>query len=377
MEVIFVQSLTLIGLFLSMVFFTLLPVKLVRNTPVKTADVLAGKYETLISLANCLSGGVFLATFFIGLLPEVRQDMNSILDEAHVKSTLPVTEVVVLFGFFLAMFIEQIALTFKSDGHCEHGIGETDSGPVIDSFGANRRQCSPPDDDSNAAKKHLATRVCTSIPEEQDDDEDVDYNDDDDDGICIVGAVNEGYANSISNASKPLAHGHGHSHGVEDLLQSSSGLRFAILLLSLGVHSLFEGMALGLQTEVHTLLNLFLGVWIHECLIAFALGFSMAKLQLSTCRLCQIAVLFSSMIPVGQIIGIAIGCSESWTNRILNTFLQAIAAGTFIQITFLDIIPEGLGVHHKQNQILKVFLLFIGFLAIAVITFLVQMHQDA
>ena len=71
--------------------------------------------------------------------------------------------------------------------------------------------------------------------------------------------------------------GHGHSH-VSSLIENESSLRSIILFLALSVHSIFEGMALGLQETPSKALNLFIAIVLHECLVAFAMGISLACL---------------------------------------------------------------------------------------------------
>lgn len=376
MDIQVVQSLTLVGLFLSMVLFVMLPFKLVGKDHM-IVSTLPSKYDKIISLANCLSGGVFLATFFVGLLPEVRREMNIILKDAQITSSMPITEVVVLFGFFLAMFVEQCALTVKEKEKDNKNVIEKDE--VLH----HRRIRKIP---SNGVQFELPLDENTALVSSND--EDLDAGDLFGDEVLMdereASHKMHHYSAPVFNSRKCQSsqlssnhiESHGHSHDVDALLQSSSTLRFVILVMSLGVHSLFEGMALGLQTEIHTLLNLFVGVWLHECLIAFALGFSLLKLNLSLCRSWQIAVLFSSLIPFGQFIGIIIGNSKSWMNHIASTVLQAVAAGTFIQVTFLDIIPEGIGIIDNYKM-LKVLLLFLGFLSIVAVTALVTLQGSS
>ena len=45
-----------------------------------------------------------------------------------------------------------------------------------------------------------------------------------------------------------------------------------IFLLALGVHSLFEGMAVGLQTQKEKVLEFSVAVLVHELVMAFSFG---------------------------------------------------------------------------------------------------------
>ena len=119
--------------------------------------------------------------------------------------------------------------------------------------------------------------------------------------------------------------GHGHSHSVD--LTSGFSLRAAIMLLALSIHSLFEGMAVGLQDDLGKLINLFISVLAHECLVCFAVGISLAKQNARMGILIKLSLLFCSMIPVGMLIGMGIGEFHNFGGNLASAIIQAIAAG--------------------------------------------------
>ncbi|KAL1230379.1 Zinc transporter ZIP3 [Trichinella spiralis] len=62
---------------------------------------------TLCSL-SCFNGGVFLATCFLHLLPEVREDLLVIKRLFNWDSDYPLAELISCLGFFLVFFIEEM-----------------------------------------------------------------------------------------------------------------------------------------------------------------------------------------------------------------------------------------------------------------------------
>ncbi|TKS75229.1 Zinc transporter ZIP3 [Collichthys lucidus] len=68
------------------------------------------------------------------------------------------------------------------------------------------------------------------------------------------------------------SHGHQHGHFSPAELAGAGPLRLASLVLALSAHSVFEGLALGLQEDGAKLGSLFLGVAVHQTLAAVALG---------------------------------------------------------------------------------------------------------
>ena len=61
-----------------------------------------------------------------------------------------------------------------------------------------------------------------------------------------------------------------HSHEVD--IFNHSALRSVLLIIALTFHSLFEGLAIGLQTELGELMSIFIAVVVHKAVMAFSLG---------------------------------------------------------------------------------------------------------
>ena len=61
-----------------------------------------------------------------------------------------------------------------------------------------------------------------------------------------------------------------HSHDVD--IFNHSALRSVLLIIALTFHSLFEGLAIGLQTELGELMSIFIAVVVHKAVMAFSLG---------------------------------------------------------------------------------------------------------
>ena len=125
-----------------------------------------------------------------------------------------------------------------------------------------------------------------------------------------------------------------------------------------------SGLAIGLQQDLGSLINLFLAVIAHKGVMAFSLGLTLAQANLQTKRFVMSSLVFSSASPIGMAIGIGLSDLEkSLSVAIANATLQGIAGGTFIYITFFEILP------HEFNQpkyrMIKCFFLLFGFTIIA------------
>ena len=167
-------------------------------------------------------------------------------------------------------------------------------------------------------------------------------------------------SHSHSHATESHSHQHGHSHGLDMVTAGqSSGLRCVLLLAALSCHSLFEGVAVGLQDSIPRLVNLYIGVLIHEALVAFAIGVSLARQPLRRALVLQLGVVFSLMIPVGMAIGLGIGEAHGLKAAAASVVLQGLAAGTFVYVVFLEVIP--VEINATKDKALRVLLMLVGF----------------
>lgn len=147
-------------------------------------------------------------------------------------------------------------------------------------------------------------------------------------------------------------------------------LRTVVLVLALSVHGLFEGIAVGLQTDFPRLMHLFVAVLAHEVLVTFSVGVSLVRQRMRLRSVLQIAALFCLMIPVGMAIGVAVGESHSFAGVLASALLQGIAAGTFLYVIFLESLPVELAA--AEDGLLKVLLLALGCGFVAALRFVVH-----
>jgi zinc transporter 1/2/3 len=66
-------------------------------------------------------------------------------------------------------------------------------------------------------------------------------------------------------------------------------------------------MALGLIKEYTRAMHLFIGIILHECIVAVALGLNSFRTQRSGDSVTKFALLFSSTVPIGIVIGVIVG----------------------------------------------------------------------
>ncbi|NXQ22796.1 S39A3 protein, partial [Peucedramus taeniatus] len=303
MRLVVAKLLCLLGMCVLVLAGALLPVRLLEAEHEK-----APRSRRLLALWNSFGGGVFLATCFNALLPAVRGKLDEVLRQNNVTTDYPVAETIMMVGFFLSVFVDQLLLSLQK---------EKPSFIDLETFNAG----SDAGSDSEYESPFLGSPR----------------------GRALYGE---------------------HSHGLQLPELARCGPRRLLgLVFALCTHSIFEGLALGLQEDGGRVVSLFLGVAVHETLVAVALGISMAKASLALRDAAKLAVAVCLMIPLGIGVGMGIESSRSAAGGIASLLLQGLAGGTFLFVTFFEILAKEL--EDKSHRLLKVLCLVLGYAALA------------
>lgn len=150
---------------------------------------------------------------------------------------------------------------------------------------------------------------------------------------------------------------------------SQSALRAFILVFSLSLHSVFEGLAVGLLEEGKEVLEICLALMIHKSIISFSLAFKLTQGRLRRSVVVGCLLLFAVMSPLG--IGLGMGLTEtkaSPQHQLARSTLEGLATGTFLYITFMEILPHELS--SSRNRIPKVAMLLVGFAVVTAVLFI-------
>ncbi|XP_069734666.1 zinc transporter ZIP1 isoform X2 [Phaenicophaeus curvirostris] len=145
-------------------------------------------------------------------------------------------------------------------------------------------------------------------------------------------------------------------------------VRAALLVLALALHSVLEGLALGLQEADGAVLRVCLALLLHKCAVAFSLALKLLRARLRPRAVAACLALFAMMSPLGVGLGTAVAAGAGPRQRLCRGVLEGLASGTFLYITFLEILPQELGV--PQHRVPKVILLLAGFALVTAILFI-------
>jgi zinc transporter 1/2/3 len=295
--------------------------------------------NTFLSCVTCFGGGIFLGACLIDLLPEVIYHINMTIKtefdyDNQTSKRYPIAELLIGCGFFLVLFIEQTILSFHSVPT------QTNKKPTI--------ILSHEDDETSFAN----------------------VNDQD----------------PLMTRSSTMEHRFDISEHKDDLMTSQNRVlltRNFILILSLIIHSVFEGIALGANKEYKSLLELFLAIIIHKSIIVFSVGLKL--MYLTNKRVAYFSCfLLSIATPIGILFVVSVQelLPENRTAKIVHEVLRAFACGTFFYITFFDVLPHELNISSQHRhfsssisnryRLLRVVCIFIGFSFIAMLSFVMK-----
>uniref|UniRef100_UPI0037E839D4 zinc transporter ZIP1 n=1 Tax=Semicossyphus pulcher TaxID=241346 RepID=UPI0037E839D4 len=262
--------------------------------------------RTVLSLISCFAGGVFLAACLLDIIPTYLSDISDELAARSVETNFPLPEFIMASGFFAVLILERIVL------NCQGMSGaQEERAPLIQ-------------DNRNG-------------------------------------------------------HGHGPDPAADPELESSnqhvhvdfhahSPFRSFMLFLSLSVHSVFEGLAIGLQRTDSKVLEICVAILIHKSIIVFSLSVKLVQSAVPPMWVAAYIGVFAMMSPIGIAIGISVMEAGLAAGALIQAILEGLSAGTFVYITFMEILPHEL--NSPGRQLIKVLFILLGFSVMATLTFL-------
>ncbi|XP_066486980.1 zinc transporter ZIP2-like [Tiliqua scincoides] len=163
-------------------------------------------------------------------------------------------------------------------------------------------------------------------------------------------------------------HSHGDHESHDDHKsgpESHSSFWAFVLFISLSFHSVFEGLAIGVQKEEVAAIQFCLAVLIHKAIVVFSLAMKLVQSETDARWRLLYLVVFALMSPAGIGVGIGVSLSNGNGSSLAQAVLEGVAAGTFLYVTFLEILPYELRSH--ESLLAKLFFIGLGFSVMAII----------
>ncbi|XP_052866751.1 zinc transporter ZIP3 [Anopheles cruzii] len=279
------------------------------------------RYPRLLSFLLCFGAGVLLATAIVHMLPEIRSSLGQY------------AEIVFCGGFFFMYSIDELLHACGIGSH-EHGEG---SAQAVRNRSASRRYSVDSESDAastasggrsygtNDVTESLLKNQQRSISESQLAPDE-----------RVENANLRSVLTSTSSSSLVAVRDRPPTTASEVQLTGVFGL-----LLALSLHSLLEGLAIGVQNSAAKVLLLLGAVSAHKFVVGFALGVELSTY--GTRQRCS-HILQVLTFSLGSVAGIGMGMgldglNEALTNVVMPV-LQGLAGGTLLYVTVSEVLPR-------------------------------------
>jgi len=327
--------------------------------------------KNIVGAVLCIGGGVLLSTVFIHMLVEVRESMERAKELGVIPMELeyPLAELIICLGFLFILMVE--AVVHKWCGGHGHGHGEAFSTDTPQQFllkipevpGSRSPYHNPAfiDDSSRGEKEAMEEKQNTGLSSHRSNEM-----------LLTIGNSYSKPSNSYNLATDSLAIQKTPSKTKQarysrDLLTS---VREVMMVMALSVHSLFEGLAVGLEDSSGGVWQLFLAIAIHSIAIVFCIGTDMVNNGANQARIIFSMVVLSLVTPIGVLVGILLNLDahvQTGGDMLLMGVLQGLASGTLLYITFFEVLSrEKLGRYGMSGLVGALFIL-LGFSLMAAV----------
>ncbi|WKX90019.1 hypothetical protein Q1695_009114 [Nippostrongylus brasiliensis] len=293
-------------MFLTTAIAGFIPLKLLRFLDKKHGD--NKKHSKWLSLLSCFSGGVFMGTCFLDIIPHINENYEDFKVLSGTNFEFPLPQFFTCIGFFLVYLIEEICIkVFAMKHDHSHGGGQVEKAtPAVHKDSLNLRN------------------------------------------LVMEETANYAVAESSEGS----------------LLKS---LTFAV---AMSFHSILEGFALGVQNTTARIVTLFISLILHKGVEAFSVGLQISKGNSNKLKaVVATIIVYALMTPLGSGLGTLLQLSN--ISRLHKDgavlILESLAAGTFIYVTFLEVLAQEKDNEH--NSLKQLLAIFIGFAVIAALQF--------
>ncbi|CAG9532776.1 unnamed protein product [Cercopithifilaria johnstoni] len=317
MSILVVKIMMLVTMGAFALLFGLLPTKIYKYVEMQRATKSSkAKLATRsLSILSCFSGGVLLGICLLDLLPTANEAFDKMKQQKGWETHYPYMEVLIGCGFFIVYLMEIITI---------HIYGRED----IDYY-VNRNECK---NDKNVIEE------------------------------CYDGCKQEDNENQGKNEQTDIS-------VVEMKIPTKENyVKSITLVVAFTVHSCLEGFAFAVQYTMFSVTTLFLGIIVHKSVVSFSIGMNLIKTHPNKIYFVISLVIFVALMSlIGGFIGITLeGVQlDEQSRNIVTAIASSLANGTFIYITFFEILYAEHG--HGERKLEQWLSAAVGFGLIAIL----------
>lgn len=312
------------------------------------------RFPALISFLLCFGAGVLLATALVHMLPEVRDALKQY------------AEIIFCLGFFLIYAVDEIS-HMCGVGH-SHGHSHGHGGQHNERASTSGRRVSRDSTNADVDSRGYGTSEETKLLSKSDSTMQIPQRSGDFDAPESSQTLGMSCP-SDSTESIPRA-----VIITGDMSEPVTGV-FS-LLLALVVHSLLEGLAIGVQSSAPAVLLLLGAVSAHKYVVGFCLGVEICS-HGSRHRCSHILQILT--FAVGSVAGIAVGMvlddiGQTFNELVIPT-LQGVAGGTLLYVTVSEVLPRERGkrveMRLRHVGLLQLIAVILGFTVMSILSLII------
>ncbi|CAJ0954963.1 unnamed protein product, partial [Mesorhabditis belari] len=373
MQNILLQTCLALAMFITTAVAGFLPIKILRMLTKKDGSQSQSGARWL-SLLSCFSGGVFMATCFLDIMPHINENYATFLSVTKWDPDLPIPQFFICIGFFVVYLIEEACIKIFSMGQNGHGLppgghhGHSHGNGVA--FHAEDLPPAIEEQTKPSMGKPLKARDRHRISESSNANV---MTDEKDEMLLEKGFEREKDQASATRRSYHSLHDLVMEESVKYVSadgQETSFLKSLTFAVAMSFHSILEGFALGVQDTPKRIFTLFLSLILHKGIEAFSVGLQISKANTKRVKVVVCTILiYALMTPIGSALGTWLETSDidPLHKEGAIVILESLAAGTFIYVTFLEVLAsEKENEHDSLKQLLAI---FIGFVVITALQF--------
>lgn len=269
---------------------------------------------TLMGLANSFSAGLFLAAGLFHILPdsvEVFEKATKENGRGEDEDSFPWPYLCLVLSFSLVFLVDKVLL---NSHEMMHGHGHSHQEEQEGKHHVNLPIKQDYTDDTN------------SVSRKQDQKD----------------TMEQGLIGEVDNQDK----------------LTQSGVSAYILVVAMGIHSCFSGLALGINNDRTQYYGILIAILVHKWAEALTVGVSFAKSGFTRKKTYVLIGIFTMCTPLGAIAGLFL----SGASKMMQAVLLAVSAGTFVYIACVEVITEEFNGPGKKFYKYLCFLLGVSFM---------------
>jgi zinc transporter ZupT len=284
----------------------------------------------ILAIGSALSAGVILGAAFSHIAPDASGSFTEYFELAnpeYAHADYPFSALTAIGVFFILICIDKLIvdpMLHHKHHHHKHEKSVADEAQQIELQAQSSPILQQPESEQEVREESPAKGASPPLSESEN-------------ILEKRGHHHHGAQNHVALALEHFADGNDHDMHLKKL-----GTAY-IFLIALSVHSIFDGLAVGSETDPNGFFGLMIAVVIHKLLDGFALGVPIFYARFSKLQTFLALAFCASMTPLGIGIGwIATAFVNGPSGVLTRAIFLSMSLGSFVYIGLIELLPAGL-----------------------------------